>query len=111
VFGTEDSAATFAAMQQAGVPVFPPGQFSRPVELADGKHDAVFRTVRLMPGTSPAGRLYFCHHFTRDLVWRDEWRHHANGATGIARAIIAANNPSDYGDLFTKMFGPGAVRT
>ena len=35
-------------------------------------------TVRLMPGTVPDGRLYFCHHFTRDLVWRDEWRHHAH---------------------------------
>jgi hypothetical protein len=111
VFGTEDSAATYAALEQQNVAAFPPGEFSRPVELSDGVKDAVFRTVRLKPGVSPAGRLYFCHHFTRDLVWRDEWRHHANGVTGVARAIIAANNPSDYGDLFTKMFGPGAVRT
>jgi hypothetical protein len=110
VFGTEDSAATYAALEQAGVAAFPPGEFSRPVALADGVKDAVFRTVRLQPGVAPAGRLYFCHHFTRDLVWRDEWRHHANGVTGVARAIIAANDPSDYGDLFTKMFGPGAVR-
>ncbi len=110
VFGTEDSAATYAALRDAGVPVFPPGEFSRPVALPDGTRDAVFRTVRLMPEAVPAGRLYFCHHFTRDLVWRDEWRHHANGATGIARAVIAARDPGDFGALFGRMFGTDAVR-
>jgi len=97
-------------MQKAGVPVFPPGEFSRPVALPEGDRDAVFRTVRLMPGTVSAGRLYFCHHFTRDLVWRDEWRHHANGATGVVRAVIAAVDPSDLGSLFGRMFGDDAVR-
>jgi hypothetical protein len=111
VFGTEDSAATYAAMQQAGVPMLPPGEFSRPVALPDGStRDAVFRTVRLVPGTITAGRLYFCHHFTRDLVWRDEWRHHANGATGVVRAVIADTDPSKLGALFGRMFGPDAVR-
>src|SRR5271163_2607575 len=110
VFGTEDSAATYAALCEAGVNVFPPGEFSRPVALPDSTRDAVFRTVRLMPGVVSAGRLYFCHHFTRDLVWRDEWRHHANGVTGIARAVIAAREPSDFGALFSQMFGAGAIR-
>jgi hypothetical protein len=110
VFGTEDSAATFAALQQAGVPAYPPGEFSRPVELSNGKRDAVFRTVRLMPESVPDGRLYFCHHFTRDLVWRNEWRHHANGVVGVARAVIAASDPSVLGSLFGKMFGSDAIR-
>jgi hypothetical protein len=110
VFGTEDSAATYAAMQRAGVPVFPPGEFSRPVALPEGNRDAVFRTVRLLPDPVAPGRLYFCHHFTRDLVWRDEWRHHANGTTGVVRAIIAAHDPSAIGALFGRMFGADAVR-
>jgi hypothetical protein len=110
VFGTEDSAAVYAALRAAGVPVEQPLEFSRPVELADGPRDATFRTVRLAPGTVPAGRIYFCHHFTRDLVWRDEWRHHANGAVGVARAVIAARDPSVLGALFTRMFGEAAVR-
>lgn len=110
VFGTEDSAATYAALQQAGVQVLPPGEFSRPVALPGGTRDAVFRTVRLVPGTVAAGRLYFCHHFTRDLVWRDEWRHHANGTTGVARAVIAATDPAELGALFGRMFGPDALR-
>jgi hypothetical protein len=110
VFGTENSASVYAALHEAGVPVEPPLEFSRPVELADGPRDATFRTVRLTPGTVPAGRIYFCHHFTRDLVWRDEWRHHANGAIGVARAVIAARDPSVLGRLFTRMFGEDAVR-
>jgi Glyoxalase-like domain len=90
--------------------VEPPLEFSRPVELPDGPRDATFRTVRLTPGTVPAGRIYFCHHFTRDLVWRDEWRHHANGTVGVMRAVIAARDPSVLGALFARMFGQDAVR-
>jgi len=110
VFGTEDSAAAYAALHAAGVPVEAPLEFSRPVEITGGTRDATFRTVRLTPGTVPAGRIYFCHHFTRDLVWRDEWRHHANGAIGVARAVIAARDPSVLGELFARMFGSDAMR-
>jgi hypothetical protein len=110
VFGTEDSASVYAALREVGVPVEPPLQFSRPVEVTGGARDATFRTVHLSPGTVPSGRVYFCHHFTRDLVWRDEWRHHANGAVAVARAVIASRDPSSLGALFTRMFGDDAVR-
>lgn len=110
VFGTEDSASVYAALHEAGVPAEPPLEFSRPVELASGPRDATFRTVRLTPGTVSAGRIYFCHHFTRDLVWRDEWRHHANRVVGIVRAVIAARDPSKLAKLFARMFGDDAVR-
>ncbi len=110
VFGTDDSASVYAALNAAGVPVEPPLEFSRPVELSDGARDATFRTVRMKAGTVPAGRLYFCHHFTRDLVWRDEWRHHANGAVGVDRAVIAARDPTSLRALFVRMFGADAVR-
>ncbi len=109
VFGTEDSAAVYASLQQSGVPATPPNEFSRPVDLGDGtSRDAVFRTVHIRPEIRP-GRLYFCHHFTRDLVWRDEWRHHANGAIGVVRAVIASDDPARLGGLFGRMFGEDAV--
>jgi catechol 2,3-dioxygenase-like lactoylglutathione lyase family enzyme len=110
VFGTDDSASVYAALDAAGVPVEPPLEFSRPVELAGGAKDATFRTVRLKPGVVASGRIYFCHHFTRNLVWRDEWRHHANGAIGVTRAVIAARDPSVLGALFARMFGDDAIR-
>jgi hypothetical protein len=72
--------------------------------------DAVFRTTRLPRTATPAGRFYFCQHLTRDLVWRDEWRNHPNGAVGVARAVIAAEDPRILGGLFAAMFGAAAVR-
>lgn len=111
VFGTEDSTSVYAALTAAGVPATPPNEFTRPVELGDGtSRDATFRTVHIQPAEGRPGRLYFCHHFTRDLVWRDEWRHHANGAIGIVRAVIASSDPSILGALFARMFGETAVR-
>ncbi len=110
VFGTEDAAATYEALRRNEMPIDPPQQFSRPVQAGDETRDAVFCTTRLRRSASLAGRLYFCQHLTRDLVWRDEWRRHANGAVGIARAVIAAEEPETIGTLFATMFGRDAVR-
>ncbi len=112
VFATEDASRTYEALRLNQVPIDPPQQFSRPVEVGAGgeTRDAVFRTTRLPRSAAAAGRLYFCQHLTRDLVWRDEWRHHANGAIGIARAVIAAENPAILGGLFARMFGAAPVR-
>ncbi len=112
VFGTEDSAAVHAALRAAGAAVEPPNEFSRPVELEGGaRRDAVFRTVRLAQQIIPGGRLYFCHHFTRDLVWRDEWRRHPNGAVAVVRAVVAAEDPPAVTAYFRTLFGADAVRS
>ena len=111
VFGTDDSRAVYDALVAAGVAVGQPNQFSRPVTLKDGTEDAAFRTVRLEPQVVDYGRLYFCHHLTRHLVWRDEWRRHANGTIGVVRAVICAADPAAAAPLYRTMFGPEAVRT
>lgn len=110
VFGSEDSAVTYAALAKAGVPVDPPSEFTRPVKYAGGQGDARFRTIRMKPGVVPYGRVYYCHHFTRDLVWRDEWRHHANGTVAVERAVIVEADPATGAKLYVDMFGPEAVR-
>jgi len=110
VFGSEDSAITYAALQKAGLPFDPPVEFTRPVKYTGGQGDARFRTVRMKAGVVPYGRIYYCHHFTRDLVWRDEWRHHANGAVAVVRAIIVEPDPAKGARLYADMFGPESVR-
>jgi hypothetical protein len=110
VFGSEDSAATYAALSGAGVPVDPPNEFTRPVKYAGGQGDARFRTIRMKAGVVPYGRVYYCHHFTRDLVWRDEWRHHANGTVAVARALIVEPDPAKGARLYADMFGPDSIR-
>jgi hypothetical protein len=110
VFQTEDEAQAYHALVDAGVPVDAPIDISRPVDFQGAKRDATFRIFRLKSGTFPAGRIIFCHHLTRDLIWRDEWRHHPNGAIDIARAIVVASDPAPLGGLFARMFGAMAVR-
>jgi hypothetical protein len=109
VFGTEDAAATRAALLAAEVPAEPVLAFSRPVALPDGMRDAAFRTVGLPDGTLPGGRAYFCQHLTRDLVWRDEWRRHPNGVVGVAAVVISARDPAAVGARFERLFGAAAI--
>jgi len=114
VFGSEDSAVTYAELTKVGAPFDAPVEFTRPVKYTGGptgtqERDARFRTVRMKPGHMPYGRVYFCHHFTRDLVWRDEWRHHANGAVAVARAIIVEPDPAKGAKLYADMFGQDAI--
>ena len=81
----------------------PPRAFSRPVMLGHETFDAKFRTVTVRPGVFPAGRVYFCEHLTPDLVWREEWQTHANGAMSIAEIVIVAEDvpatAADYARL------------
>jgi hypothetical protein len=110
VFGSEDSAVTYAALAKAGLPFDPPVEFTRPVKYSGGQGDARFRTVRMKAGVVPYGRIYYCHHFTRELVWRDEWRHHANGTVAVDRALIVEPDPAKGAKLYADMFGPDNIR-
>jgi hypothetical protein len=85
-------------------------EFTRPVKVGDKEHDARFRTVRMKAGVVPYGRVYYCHHFTRGLVWRDEWRHHANGTVAVVRALIVEPDPAKGAKLYADMFGAESVR-
>jgi catechol 2,3-dioxygenase-like lactoylglutathione lyase family enzyme len=109
VFGSEDSAVTYAELAKAGVAVEAPVEFTRPVKYAGGQGDARFRTVRMKNGVVPYGRVYWCHHFTRELVWRDEWRHHANRTVAIQRALIVEPDPAAASKLYADMFGLEAI--
>ncbi len=110
VFGTEDSGALYAALSAAGVNAKAPREFSRPVRLDGAERQATFRTVSIPDSDTPYGRIYYCHHLTRDLVWRDEWRRHANGVVAVARAVFVHPDPAAASDLYARMFGADAVR-
>jgi hypothetical protein len=110
VFGTDDSDAVHRTLAAAGAPVLLPLAFSRPVALPDGtSRDAAFRTVRVEKQAAPSGRLYFCHHLTRDLVWQDLYRRHANGVLGVAGIVVSAARPDAPGALLARLFGADAV--
>lgn len=93
VFTTTDAAQTHRTLQTAGLAVRPVQAFSRPVELGGIVSDARFETVRFEPGQFSAGRLYYCKHFTPELVWRAEWQTHPNGVKKVAGLLIVCESP------------------
>jgi hypothetical protein len=109
VFATSDAAALYQSLSEAGAPVEPPADFSRPVSLPAGTREARFRVVRVKAEAAPYGRVYFCQHFTPKLVWRDEWRAHPNEASAIARAVILAADPDKTAVLYRQLFGDTAL--
>ncbi|PLZ02903.1 VOC family protein [Burkholderia sp. WAC0059] len=96
VFRSDDPQRTFETLRAAGFEATPPQSFSRPVEPHG---DARFVTVRLAPGQLPGGRVYFCQHLTPELVFRDEWRTHPNGAFALARLHLVDAPQDAYARL------------
>jgi len=94
VFADEASDARYRALCRLGFRAEAPQSFSRPVECTDGTHEARFTAVRLAGDTYPAGRVYFCHHHTPDLVWRAEWQAHRNTAHSLASLTVVGADPA-----------------
>lgn len=94
VLASDDPRATHAQLVREGFLVQPVQTFSRPVTLDGQVHEARFGTVRLVPGQFAAGRVYFCHHQTPELVWRPEWLGHANGVHTLAQLTVVSEQPA-----------------
>jgi catechol 2,3-dioxygenase-like lactoylglutathione lyase family enzyme len=101
---TGDANAAHAELAAAGIAADPPLDFSRPVALADGTHDASFRIVQLPPTQTPGCRAFLCQHFTREVVWRPEYQQHAVGATGIAALAVIAEDPNRAAPSYARLF-------
>ena len=75
---TDDADAACRELEGAKAPM----DLARPVEGAVAR----FRLVQI----ENVPYVFLCQHLTRDLVWRPEWRRHANGAaelTGVAMSM------------------------
>jgi hypothetical protein len=109
VFKTTDADLVHRQAATASLPVLPVQAFSRPVALDGTTRDARFRTTRLDPDKISVGRVYFCEHLTPDLVWRPEWQSHPNGASAVARVVVATPDPRRTAKLFDDLFGSDVV--
>jgi hypothetical protein len=55
------------------------------------EHLARFRTVRTAPELFEAGRVYYCQHYTPELVWHRPWMSHANGCSGLSELVVVSD--------------------
>lgn len=95
-FTTGDAAEGVAALRARGIDALGPVEFSRPVDLPDGRSgEATFSVFNWPTQQRPADlRLFACQHRTRDTVWVPELQSHANTATGIVRLEMISPDPA-----------------
>src|ERR1700733_10095603 len=88
VFQAEEVDAIIGPLRDSGLAMLAPQDFSRPAVI-DGVEQLVrFRTTRTAPELFAAGRVYYCQHYTPELVWRREWMSHANGGRGLSELVV-----------------------
>lgn len=92
VFKVGDVDASRSLLSDSGLAMLEPQSFSRPVTIDGVEHLARFRTVRTAPELFEAGRIYYCQHYTPELVWHRPWMSHPNGVRGLSELVIVASN-------------------
>lgn len=97
-------------LRQGGAQFEEPSHFFRPVRHAGGEGVARFATATLRDSRLPSGRIFFCRHFTPELVWREEWRGHPNGVTDVGEFVFSAADPVATAGIFGDLFGAELVR-
>ena len=92
VFQASDIDACQRTLRDSRLAMLEPQSFSRPVTIDGVERLARFRTVRTAPELFEAGRVYYCQHFTPELVWHRPWMSHPNGVRGLSELVIATSN-------------------
>lgn len=81
--------------QQADLPLANPVRFQREVTDQGSRIGTASFTVTMATGRATPGwqGAFFCQHHTPALVFRDEWRTHPNGVTGLKGFILLTDDP------------------
>jgi hypothetical protein len=90
VFRADDIDACLGKLRDSSLAMLEPQSFSRPVTIDGVEHLARFRTVRTAPELFEAGRVYYCQHYTPELVWHRPWMSHPNGCQGLRELVIVS---------------------
>ena len=104
-----DSRVVHRELAGRGYAVPEPRDLARAVDTPEGAREARFVNVSLPEVGPPGLRLFACQHLTRDLVWREAWLDHANGAQGVERVILVDAAPGALAETFARLFGAEAV--
>jgi hypothetical protein len=95
VFQADDAEACASRLRASGLAMQEPQSFSRPVTIDGVEQLARFRTARTAPDLFEAGRVYYCQHYTPELVWHPKWMSHANGCGGLSELVVVQNHDND----------------
>ena len=105
-FGSADAGAEHRRHATAGFPTLPLVDMRRPVKIPGGADDfARFTIARVAHGTMPEGRAQFLTHHTEPLVWLPDMLDHPNGAGALTALWIAAGDPAEPAERYTRFTG------
>ncbi|MDC0610026.1 VOC family protein [Vibrio sp.] len=80
--------------------------FRRTITLEDGTPDDVVVTIGLfLDSQHTEASSFICHQHRPDLIWRDEWMVHPNGAIKIEALTYVGDDLSFLEDRWTKDYG------
>lgn len=102
VFKVADADACQRELRASGLAMLEPQSFSRPVTIDGVEHLARFRTVRAAPELFEAGRVYYCQHFTPELVWHRPWMSHSNGLKAMRELVVVTSNLEADASLYAR---------
>ena len=112
VLESADAKADRAAFEAAGIAASDTLRFEREGKRPDGMPVTVafslaFARDTLAPGTSFA----VCQQHYPENFWNPDFQKHANGAIGIAGAVMVAENPTDHHIFLSAFTGERALQS
>jgi hypothetical protein len=107
----QDARADAAAFKAAGLGDFAPFDFERKGRRPDASEVHVaFSLAFAQDTTAPECGLFTCQHHFPQNFWSASAQRHANGAAGVSRVTIVAENPSDHHIPFAAFTGSREMR-
>jgi hypothetical protein len=104
ILKSNDAQAAAAAFAAAGIGEGEALGFARPVLLREGERQAAFTIARVRPAASPGAWLFVCQHHTPEVVWREDYLDHPNGAVGVSEVVGVARDPGGIADAYRVIF-------
>ena len=103
VFKTDDAEQCFKRLQEAGFKPNPIQDLSRPAQVNEQIHTALFKTVRFSVQPIAGLRIYFCQHLTPEYLWFDAVTKHPNAKNHLQEIVIASPDPQDTASLLHQL--------
>jgi len=104
-FGTQTPDADYRRLSTGGFAPLTPVALQRQVGTQTGDATARFTVVRVAPTTMAEGRIQFCQHHTRDVVWQPRWLTHANHAAELAGVVLCVTDPAAAAQRYARFTG------
>jgi len=100
-----------AVLVERGLHPSMPRALERRIELPEGTALLRFSLVSLSAEETPGLDSFLCAHLTPELMRRDEWLDHPNGATGIEGVHILVETTAPLLPAYDRLFGIVQVTT